>query len=210
MKLFIIPARNADAAVILRRGPSAWYHIILWYTNTDTFEHGAWFKGRIYEEKCDVSPDGKLLLYSVHQGARVGTSYTDSWTAVSRVPWLQALVLWPQGTTYGGGGRFVGNRTVVLRGVGEPHPDHPLQGLVRADGSVDIHQSANAIPSTDWSGYDHHSRVIYTIGGKLFAKGARSTRSHTVEPDDTELADFTDLQPDPQPAPEWARARIND
>ena len=27
-KLFVIPARDEPMAVILRRGPSAWYHVI--------------------------------------------------------------------------------------------------------------------------------------------------------------------------------------
>jgi len=81
------------------------------------FTNGAWIKGRIYEDKCDLSPDGKLFVYFVHQGSRAGTEFTDSWTAISRPPWLHALAAWPQGTTYGGGGRFVDNQKLALRGV---------------------------------------------------------------------------------------------
>ena len=66
--------------------------MILWHTDTDEFEHGAWFKGRIYEERCDLSADGQLFLYFALQGSRWRTSYKGSWTAVSRPPWLQALV----------------------------------------------------------------------------------------------------------------------
>jgi hypothetical protein len=49
-----------------------------------------------------ASPDGELLLYFALQGSRWQTSYRGSWTAVSRVPWLHALALWPQGDTWGG------------------------------------------------------------------------------------------------------------
>jgi hypothetical protein len=77
-KLFVIPAKNEPSAVVLRRGPSAWHHVIQWDTRRDRFVHGAWIKGRIYEEKCDVSPDGQLLLYFVHQGSRHQAQFTHS------------------------------------------------------------------------------------------------------------------------------------
>ena len=48
-KLFVILAQREHAAVILRRGPSAWYHVIQWDTRRDSFVHGAWIKGRIYD-----------------------------------------------------------------------------------------------------------------------------------------------------------------
>ena len=66
--LFATFAKQADVAVIFRRAPSDWYHVIRWDTHDDTFQHGAWFKGRIYAEKCDIAPDGDLLLCFMHQG----------------------------------------------------------------------------------------------------------------------------------------------
>ncbi len=57
-RLFIIVARKSHAAVIFRRGPAKWVQLIKWNTKTDTFEAGQWFHGRIYERRCDLSPDG--------------------------------------------------------------------------------------------------------------------------------------------------------
>jgi hypothetical protein len=101
----------------------------LWDTKHDKFESGQWFHGRIYPEKCDVSPDGKLLIYFA---AKFGADphnqgYHDSWTAVSRPPYLTALALWPIGGTWGGNGVFVDNQTVMIGWAGEPrnHPNHP-------------------------------------------------------------------------------------
>jgi hypothetical protein len=125
-KLFVIQARDEPIAIILRRGPSDWYHLIEWHTRRDAFVHGAWFKGRIYSEKCDLSPDGRPLLYFALKGSRGDTEFTHAWTAVSRPPWLAALVVWPHGTTYGGGGRFLDNRTLILRGSSGTHPSFPL------------------------------------------------------------------------------------
>jgi hypothetical protein len=98
-RIFVITARDADAAVIFRRGPSNWFHLLKWDMADATFQAGAWFKGSMYSEKCDLSPDGTLLLYFVLRGSMLQTSYTHAWTAVSRAPWMEALGLWPQGMT---------------------------------------------------------------------------------------------------------------
>jgi hypothetical protein len=196
----VIPARDAPVAVIFRRGPSAWYQVIAWDTDRDVFTDGAWFRGRIYEERCDVSPDGELLLYFCHGGSsRPG--YTDSWSAVSRLPWLHALGLWPWGTIYGGGGRFVGNREVALR-IGMPvraHPDHPGLGLrvstLRREDRLDVHRSTGE-PDTDWSGVDPSGGAIFCRQGLIFR---RSRAGKEIK-----LADFNDRRPDPVPAPAWA------
>jgi hypothetical protein len=194
-RLFVIQAASAPVAAILRRGPSRWCQVIAWNTHRDTFTPGAWFKGRIYEDRCDVSPDGELLLYFCH-GGRMRPGYTDAWTAVSRLPWLHALALWPWGTTYGGGGRFTGKRELVLRtGMAfKAHPDHPADGLHVTLGNPERHRSTGE-PGSDWSGVDHE-RLVFCREGKLF----RRTRAGV----DVELADFNGHRPEPVPAPEWA------
>jgi hypothetical protein len=194
-KLFVIAAKDEPTAVILRRGPSHWYHVIQWHTRRDAFVHGAWFKGRIYEEKCDVSPDGHLFVYFARKGSRMDTDFTHAWTAVSRPPWLHALVLWPQGTTYGGGGRFADNRTLILRGVADPtHKDFPLQGLTATNDDAPLHASSDEVPDADWCGRDHQGVIVFTRGAHLF----RRKRSK-----DKLLADFSDLEPKPEAAPDW-------
>ncbi len=194
--LFVIQATDVPTAVILRRGPSRWYQVIQWNTRTDEFTHGSWIKGRIYEDKCDVSPDGQLLLYFVHKGSQFNTSFTHAWTAVSRVPYLQALTLWPQGTTYGGGGRFVTNRKLALRGVLDlPHEDFPLCGLQVVDAETPLHSCGGIVANSDWSGIDHGGRTVFSRGYCLYARSDAT---------DTMLADFSNLHPDPRPAPAHA------
>jgi hypothetical protein len=198
-KLFVITAKHESAAVILRRGPSQWYHVIQWDTRRDQFVHGAWIKGRIYEDRCDVSPDGRLFLYFIHQGSRFRTQFTDSWTAISRVPWLHALVVWPRGETYGGGGRFIDDGTVALRGGHGPTlEDFPARGIAVAscDWDTPLHHPTDDIPDADWCGSDQEDRIIFSRAGLLF----RRSRGK-----DTLIADFTDLTPSPQAAPDWAR-----
>jgi hypothetical protein len=62
-RIFFLLARNAPIAVVFRRGPSKWVQIIKWNTQTDKFEYGQWFHGQMYERRCDLSPDGSLLVY---------------------------------------------------------------------------------------------------------------------------------------------------
>ena len=85
--LFVILARNAHDAVIFRRGPSKEVLLIKWDRKKDTFETGQWFKGRIFERRCDLSPSGDLLVYlaAKHKGP------IHTWTAVSRPPISQLL-----------------------------------------------------------------------------------------------------------------------
>ena len=195
-KLFVIPARSEPTAVILRRGPTAWYHLIQWDMRRDRFAHGAWLKGRIYEEKCDISPDGRLFVYFVYQGSRARRKFTDSWTAISRPPWLRALVVWPQGTTYGGGGRFIDNRSLALRAVLHPPVDEfPLRGVRVVEGNTEEHRATDDVPGADWCGRDHEDQIIFSRAGQLFRRVKRT---------DLLVADFADLTPDPQPAPDWA------
>lgn len=200
-KMFVITARDVDQAVILRRGPSQWYHIISWDTHRDQFTHGAWIKGRIYEQNCDLSPNGQLFVYFVMQGSRSSTEFTHAWTAVSRPPWLHALAVWPQGMTWGGGGRFVDDAHITLR-TNWPDPfrplgfTHRLQSLKIVDSEAPYHPLKGDVSDADWSGRDRKGRLIYTLGSKLLRRQKGS---------DEVLADFADLEPDPQPAPDWAR-----
>src|ERR1700694_5923621 len=108
-RLFVYLARSAPIALVLRRGPSSWARLSIWHTDTDTFEHGQWFKGRVYEHRCDVSPDGSLFVYFARKGGgpSLGKLHVDSWVAISRSPWFTALALWPVGGTYCLGGFFV-------------------------------------------------------------------------------------------------------
>lgn len=200
-RIFVIPAADADEAIVFRRGPSSSLHLLKWDMVHDTFEPVAWFRGSMYPEKCDLSPDGKLLLYFALQGAKTRTSYTHAWTAISRPPWLTALGLWPQGTTYGGGGRFVGNRHVVIRAASTtPHPDHPARGLRVELGNPEVHVSTDEVDGADWTGRDRHGALIFAKDGRIL----RQTKHGRIK----ELIDLAGMAPDPKPAPAWASRQI--
>lgn len=116
------PAREAPLAVVLRRGPSAWARLSLWHTDTDTFEQGQWFRGRIYAHRCDISADGSLFAYFARKERARAEIVADSWMALSRPPWFTALALWAIDGTYCAGALFPSPRTLFVSGIHEP-PD---------------------------------------------------------------------------------------
>lgn len=117
-RIYVILARDGRSAVVFRRGPSRQVAVLRWRLDSDAVELGQWLKGRIYERRCDLSPDGDLLVYfaAKHRGP------IATWTAVSRPPYLTALALWPKGDAWGGGGLFHSTRRLGLN-----HPAHQLQ-----------------------------------------------------------------------------------
>lgn len=96
--------------VLLRRGPSKHVLAITWDTLRHEFHAGQWFKGRIYEHRCDLSPSGEQLVYL----AANNKPPLYAWTAVSRPPFLTALALWKNCGTWGGGGVFERERALAL------------------------------------------------------------------------------------------------
>ncbi len=91
----LIPESNDDA-IIVRRGPAERVGIFRWNIKTDQVEGYQWLKGRIYEYFCDISPNGKYLIYSAN---KKGWGYT----VISRCPWIKAISYWTNGGFYGGG-----------------------------------------------------------------------------------------------------------
>lgn len=197
-KLAVIMSRKSPHAVLLRRGPSRWYHVIKWNLDTDDLEYGAWFKGRIYEGKCDLSDDGELFLYSVHQGSRLITSYTDSYSALSKAPWLKAFALWPQGSTYLGGGQFQGNKVIgmwTLPFMKDMHPDHTNTkgySVVNLTKSDEWHGNSHLVPEADWSKKDLNGRIIWYKGYDIYIRENDKDRL---------FINLKDLKPEPNEAP---------
>jgi len=87
--------------------------VIGWDRKTDKFKLGQWLYGRIYERRCDLSPDGKHLIYFAMNG-RWSSAVKGSWTAISRAPYLKAITLFAKGDCWHGGGLFQSSRDYWL------------------------------------------------------------------------------------------------
>lgn len=86
---------------------------MLWDRQHDSFSLGQWLRGRIYERRCDLSPDGKHFIYFAMNG-KWSSKLKGSWTAISRSPYLKAIGLWANGSGWNGGGLFMNNSSYWL------------------------------------------------------------------------------------------------
>jgi hypothetical protein len=112
-RIHVLLARESNVGVVIRRGPARSVATLLWDLDTDEFRLGQWLRGRIYERRSDISPDGKYLIYFAMNG-KWSEESMGAWTAVSRAPYLKALAFYPQGSCWSGGGLFTGNRKYWL------------------------------------------------------------------------------------------------
>lgn len=182
-RLHVITARDAPAAVILRRGPSKVVAAIGWDRAGHEFRIGQWLKGRIYEHRSDLSPDGRHLVCFAGKGA------SHWWTAVSRAPFLRAIAFMPQSSTWFGGGAFTPAGEIWLNGGGA-WPDDAQDALRPADGRAFPHSTDGfhmgglypaMMQARGWrivagEGYDTIMTRDLPGGGRLelaFAVGAR-------------------------------------
>lgn len=120
-RLHILAARTEPVAVILRRGPSKWCHVLRYRTDTDELEPGSWFRGRIYQFRCDLSDDGRSMVY-LAMGDKGQT-----WNGVCEPPLLTPIAQWSNYSTYYGGGIWLSDQLLAVnigknaaRGAGQP------------------------------------------------------------------------------------------
>jgi hypothetical protein len=129
-RLYVLVATHAPLALIVRRGPSTWWHLLKWDLERLTVEPGAWFRGTLYPRRSDISPDGRLFGYFA---LRNSPPPWDTYFAVSKVPWLTALAAWQTGGTWTGGCQFSRDGRLTIAGSMDAQPFHghyPKAGVV--------------------------------------------------------------------------------
>ena len=65
-----IVATRAPVAAAIVRGPARWRLVCRWDLARGEVEPGAWFRGTLHAHRCDLSPDGELLLYVARKRGR--------------------------------------------------------------------------------------------------------------------------------------------
>jgi hypothetical protein len=122
-RLYVLVAQQADVALVVRRGPSDWWHLLHWDLAKLTLTPGAWFHGNIYPRRSDISPDGRLFAYFAHKGG-AHSQWPDAYCAVSKAPWLEALVAWKTGGTWTWGCQFSQKGELRICACVEEKPFH--------------------------------------------------------------------------------------
>ncbi|MGA9160422.1 MAG: hypothetical protein WB297_06100 [Actinomycetota bacterium] len=105
-RIFGIAALRAPVVAVIRRGPTDWMHLSRWDLETPAYEPGAWLRGTIYPQRCDLSPDGRWFAYFTLK-ASADWELGGTYIVISRLPWLTALAGWGIGSTWTRGMQFV-------------------------------------------------------------------------------------------------------
>jgi hypothetical protein len=178
-RLYVIIARNVRSAIVFRRGPVRKVRLLNWNLETDKLTPGQWFFGRVYERRCDLSPDGRLLAYFAGNHRKpFGT-----WTAISRPPYFTALALWPKGDTWGGGALFDSARSLQLNHIAMHRKLAPIKDTsVPSDLTV-----AGLSPITGWGEDDPimSIRLVrdgWTVQRQTWKRGTSKEISYVFDP----------------------------
>lgn len=107
-RVHLLPAKSCPYVLIIRRKPSKVFHVILWNTKKNTLESGSWFKGKLYPMRCDISPDGKWMVYLA-----MGSN-GETWNGICKAPWLKTYAESKNMGTWFGGGFWDSNRVLKL------------------------------------------------------------------------------------------------
>lgn len=99
-RLYAIVARKSPWAVVFRRGPSKWFHIFRWDLESGALEDGVWLHDMVYPRRCDLSDDGRLLVF--YMRATVGET-NDVFAGFLSLPAFQVRLHWLEGDTWGRG-----------------------------------------------------------------------------------------------------------
>lgn len=125
-RVSLVHRPDSEYVLILRRGPSKYVGLFGWNKITNEITTGQWLKGSIFPKRCDISPDGKHIIYFASDYSRAKQESTATWTVVSRFPYLKALDFWTKGDSWNGGGLFTSNNNYLLHEFGEHHHPHTI------------------------------------------------------------------------------------
>jgi hypothetical protein len=114
-RIHLLVAKHAPTVVILQRKRAKLFHVVTVDAKRQV-EEGSWFRGKLYMLRCDVSFDGKHMVY-LAMGSTGAT-----WNGVCRLPWLSTLTEADNMGAWFGGGYFESNK--LLRANGWGRADH--------------------------------------------------------------------------------------
>jgi len=110
-RIHLLAAKAAPTLVILQRKRAKPFHVITVNTQTHSVEEGSWFRGVLHVLRCDVSFDGRFMIYMA-----VGGRY-KVWSGVCRLPWLKTVA---EGEEHSGiawgGGYFAAPQLLITNG----------------------------------------------------------------------------------------------
>lgn len=104
-QLYVLRASSAARAVVFVSHRRKRWSLHLWDLDARHVERGGVFFGTLYPRRCDLSPDGRYLLYFAMK-APGAPAWPWQFSALSRAPWLACLLAWREAGTWTSGMHF--------------------------------------------------------------------------------------------------------
>jgi len=107
--LYVLTATRAPVAAVFLRQPGKSWMVARWDLQTGELEQGAWLRGTLYPRRCDLSPDGTVLYYFLAKSSArpfLGMTGRQTFSALSKLPWVYALAAWRESGTWTRGYHF--------------------------------------------------------------------------------------------------------
>lgn len=115
---------------LYRRTNKTTYLISLSYEKKkDKLALGSGFYGRLYPNRCDISPNGEDFIYFA-MGLSLreyGVKFT-AWTAICKPPEIKAHLFIGQNDTWGGGGVFINRHLIYVNRTTEGTAENKYNG----------------------------------------------------------------------------------
>ncbi len=134
-KIYCITDPAARVAAVIERRPQKWWRLGRWDLASGAYEEGAWFRGTLYPQRCDLSRGGRWFSYFALK-PNSDWPAGETYNAISRLPWLKALAAWKESGTWSRGIHFVENPTdgqLYNATVGDATPCTSVCGIVDAE-----------------------------------------------------------------------------
>jgi hypothetical protein len=130
-RVFCVPDPECRVAAVLEKRPRQWWRIGRWDLSSGEYTRGSWFNGSLYPQRCDLSAGGRWFLYFALK-PNSDWPAGETYTAISRLPWLKALAAWRESGTWSRGAHFVPDRDAWEGGdptVGDATPCRTVSGI---------------------------------------------------------------------------------
>ena len=133
-RLYILRASGARRAVVFAKHRQKAWSLHLWHLDTGRVETGGVFFGTLYPRRCDLSPDGRYLLYFAMK-APGDPDWPHQFSGLSRAPWLTCLLAWREAGTW--------TRGMVFSSRASGRPEIPARTA--------LHQGAEVADRCPWN-----------------------------------------------------------
>ena len=111
-----IANKNHKIVFLYRQSNKITYLVLLNYQKKqESIQIGSRFYGRIYPNRCDIAPDGTYFLYfAMGSSQQQYQKRLYCWTGICTPPYIKAELLFAHNDTWGGGGRFIDEQTLLI------------------------------------------------------------------------------------------------